>query len=100
MRAHHVVRPRFAVQSWDPTAQRSNGIYEMHHVGLSFFINSLLTLFNMKFSLALAGLATAAVVSASPVRTNPFKRMNNGTAPTDTQVLQYALTLENLEANF
>jgi len=48
--------------------------------------------------LALAALASACASVASPVLSNPFKRQASG--PTDIQVLQYALTLENLEAAF
>lgn len=49
--------------------------------------------------LALAALASACASVASPVLSNPFKRQAAG-GPTDIQVLQYALTLENLEAAF
>lgn len=49
--------------------------------------------------LALASLVAACMSAASPVTSNPFKRQG-AAAPTDLQVLQYALTLENLEAEF
>ncbi|KAK4686897.1 hypothetical protein P7C73_g3222, partial [Tremellales sp. Uapishka_1] len=56
----------------------------------------------MMFSLAksLALLALTATTLAIPNTHNPFKRAGNASMPTDTQVLQYALTLENLESTF
>lgn len=51
-------------------------------------------------SSTIASLALAVpAVLAAPTINNPFKRANM-TSPTDVQVLQYALTLEHLEATF
>jgi hypothetical protein len=52
----------------------------------------------MKLTQILIVLGSAALAVAKPVMHNPFKRANMTVMPTDTQVLQYALTLENLEA--
>lgn len=51
----------------------------------------------MKFSTALLA-ALPAAMAAPAALNNPFKRWT--TPPTDVQVLQYALTLEHLEATF
>ena len=51
----------------------------------------------MKYSAALL-LALPAALAAPTTYSNPFKRCS--TPPTDVQVLQYALTLEHLEATF
>ena len=56
----------------------------------------------MKFTTVASALLGASAALAAPARSNPFKRAGNmlADAPTDTQVLQYALTLEHLEATF
>jgi hypothetical protein len=44
----------------------------------------------------LAAIGAAAMPTAYPI----YRRQMSGSGPTDTQVLQYALTLENLEKTF
>jgi len=54
----------------------------------------------MKLSIIAYTIASLVACSAAPVAMNPWKRADNSSAPTDVEVLQYALTLENLEAAF
>ena len=54
----------------------------------------------MKLSSAIFAIASLVACSAAPVEHSYAKRADNSTGPTDVEVLQYALTLENLEAAF
>jgi hypothetical protein len=54
----------------------------------------------MRFSTIIGATGLMATCAAAPVLSSPWKRADNMTAPTDVEVLQYALTLENLEAAF
>lgn len=55
----------------------------------------------MQYFRLLAALIACSTALAAPAVKNPFKRaMASGTAPSDIQVLQYALVLEHLEATF
>ena len=54
----------------------------------------------MRLSTIIGFTTSVAACAAAPVMSSPWKRADNMTAPTDVEVLQYALTLENLEAAF
>ena len=54
----------------------------------------------MKLATITYAAAWASVCSAVPVTVNNWMRDNSTGSPTDVEVLQYALTLENLEAAF